>query len=79
MTNETLIQEGSEHTKITDGVTPVTGDVEIPKRDVMSNVGNMVDHASQSLKEKDPESDVGKNVGTSGTQEDVVEDSAPTT
>ncbi|MCI95417.1 hypothetical protein A2U01_0116715, partial [Trifolium medium] len=39
----------------------------------------MVDHASQSLNEKDPESDAGKNVGTSGTQEDVVEDSVPTT
>ncbi|MCI93394.1 hypothetical protein A2U01_0114692, partial [Trifolium medium] len=42
-------------------------------------MGNMVDHASQSLKEKNTESDAGKNVGTSGTHGDVAEDSDPTT
>ncbi|MCI77411.1 hypothetical protein A2U01_0098681, partial [Trifolium medium] len=39
----------------------------------------MVDHAKLSLSEKDPESDAGKNVETSETQEVVIEDYVPTT
>ncbi|MCI49752.1 hypothetical protein A2U01_0070996, partial [Trifolium medium] len=39
----------------------------------------MVDHASQSLNEKDPVHDVGKSVETSGTQEELVEDFLPAT
>ncbi|MCI10315.1 hypothetical protein A2U01_0031408, partial [Trifolium medium] len=77
--DETLIQEVSENFKNTTDETPATDDGDLPKIDDVTDVGNMVDHASQSLKEKDPESDAGKNVGTSGTHEDVVEDSAPTT
>jgi hypothetical protein len=76
---KTLTQEGSEHTKIIDDVTPVTGDVEIRKRDVTSDVGNIVDHVLQSLNEKIPESDARNNVETSGTQEELVEDSLPAT
>ncbi|WJX68051.1 Serine/threonine-protein phosphatase PP2A-4 catalytic subunit [Trifolium repens] len=76
---KTLTQEGSEHTKIIDDVTPVTGDVEIRKRDVTSDVGNIVDHVLQSLNEKILESDARNNVETSGTQEELVEDSLPAT
>ncbi|MCI38616.1 hypothetical protein A2U01_0059844, partial [Trifolium medium] len=68
---ETLTQEDSA---IRENVTPATDGDDTPKIDDVTNVGNMVDHASQSLKEKDPESDAGKNVETSGTHEDVVED-----
>ncbi|MCI62694.1 hypothetical protein A2U01_0083951, partial [Trifolium medium] len=50
-----------------------------PKINDVTDVGNMVDHASQSPNEKDPESDVGKSVETSGTQEELVEDSLPAT
>ncbi|MCI11741.1 hypothetical protein A2U01_0032843, partial [Trifolium medium] len=77
--DETLIQEGSENFKNTTDVTLATDDGDIQKIDDVTDVGNMVDNASQSLKEKDPESDAGKNVGTSGTHEDVIEDFAPTT
>ncbi|MCI69909.1 hypothetical protein A2U01_0091172, partial [Trifolium medium] len=66
--------------EIRNSVTPTTDGGDIPKIDGDTDVGNMVDHASQSLNEKTLETDAGKNVETSGTHEDVVEeDSVPTT
>ncbi|MCI65172.1 hypothetical protein A2U01_0086430, partial [Trifolium medium] len=65
---ETLIQEDSE---IRDNVTLTTDGGDTPKIDDATDVGNMVDHVSQSLNEKHPESDAGKNVETSGTQEEL--------
>ncbi|MCI43380.1 hypothetical protein A2U01_0064617, partial [Trifolium medium] len=76
VTGETLIQEGSE---IRNTVTPTTDGCDIPKIDDDTDVENVVDHANQSLNEKDLVHDVGKSVETSGTQEELVEDSLPAT
>ncbi|MCI88412.1 hypothetical protein A2U01_0109699, partial [Trifolium medium] len=63
---ETLTQEGSE-TQNT--LTPATDGGDNPKTDDITDVGNIVDDVLKSLNEQDPESDAGKNVETSETQE----------
>ncbi|MCI43291.1 hypothetical protein A2U01_0064528, partial [Trifolium medium] len=50
-----------------------------PKIDDITDVGNIVDHVLQSLNEKTLDTDAGSNAETSGTHEDVVEDSLPAT
>ncbi|MCI40970.1 hypothetical protein A2U01_0062203, partial [Trifolium medium] len=78
VTTETLTQEGYEPPKVINDPIPTVG-VENPKFDNPSGAGKIVNQVLHSLNEQVPESDAGKNAGTSGTQEDMVEDFAPTT
>ncbi|MCI38262.1 hypothetical protein A2U01_0059490, partial [Trifolium medium] len=78
VSTKTLTQEGYEPPKVTDDPIHTVG-VKTPKFDNPSDAGKIVNQVLQSLNEQVPESDAGKNAGTSGTQEDMVEDSVPTT